>query len=160
MSHVKVVCVAINRFDHGVQTLKVSEREVFDQLYGIERHELCRFIRVELLYFAGAPDFRVTLKVVVHVLRDFRVALRLFQTDVRKRAVAQVLHGAGLQYLAVVHITFHERIACLREFDFALDLFLHHEAELVAQTFHELDAFFVQIASKAVFAGNVFEFLV
>ena len=160
MSHVKVICIAIDRFNHGVQTFKVGKRKVFDQLYGIERQELCRFIRVELLDFAGTPDFRVTLEVVVYVLRDFRIALRLFQTNVRKRAVAQVLHGAGLQYLAVVHITFHERIACLREFDFALDVFLHHEAELVAQTFHELDAFFVRIAGKAVFAGNVFEFLV
>ena len=160
MSHVKVICIAIDRFNHGVQTFKVGKRKVFDQLYGIERHELCRFIRVELLYFTGTPDFRVTLKVVVYVLRDFRVALRLFQTDVRKCAVAQVLHGACLQYLAVVHITFHECIACLREFDFALDFFLHHEAELVAQAFHELDAFFVRVACKSVFASDVFEFLV
>ena len=142
MGHVVVIGIAIDGLNHGVQTLKVGECEVVYKLYGIERLQVCGFIRVEFLDLTGAPNFGIAFEVVVDVLCNLRVSLCLFQPDVVEHAVAQILHGASLQNLAVVHITFHKCIAGFRKFDFALDFFLHHEAVLVAQAFDELDAFF------------------
>ena len=133
MFHVKVICVAVNRFNHRVQTLEIGEREVVYKLYGVERLELCGFIRVQFLDFAGTPNFGITLEVVVYVFGEFRVSLRLFYADVVERSVTEVLHGVCTEFLAVVHVALYECVASLSEFDFTLGLVFHHEPELVAQ---------------------------
>ena len=77
MRHVKVICVAVHRFNHCVQALKVGERKVVRKLHGIERRQVRGFVRIKLLDFAGAHDFGIMLKVVMNVFRYLRVAFRL-----------------------------------------------------------------------------------
>ena len=97
---------------------------------------------------------------MVQILGQLRVPLCLLYADIVERSEAEVLYGAGLEFLAVVHVAFDKRVAGLREFDFALDVVLHHEAELVAQAFDEPNTFFGRFAGKAVLACDFFEFLV
>ena len=153
---VKVVRLSVDRFDHRRESLHVGERKVVVQHHRIERRE--HGGRVQLLGLAVAQDFGIALVVVVDEGDNLRILLRLLDSDIVEGSVAQVHHVAGLVVLAFVPVAFGEGVACLGEFDFALDIFFQDQPELVAQAFEVFLGVFVFGAGVAVGGGHFVEF--
>ena len=156
---IQVVGFRAGRLDHRVQALEVGEAHVGEQHDAVERRQHSGRLGVEFACLAGAEHFGIVLVVVVQVLGEGRVFLGLLDAYVGVGAVAERLYGTGLRALAFVPVSFHKRVTCLGEFDFALDFFLHGEAELVAQAFVEGLVLFVGAAGEPVLRCDFLEFV-
>ena len=157
MFGIQVVDFGVGRLHHGGEPLEIGERHVRENIDAVERHQRRCHVGVEFAGFAGAEDFGVVLVVVVQHLEERRVFLGLLDADIGVGTVAHRLDGACLGVLAFVPVPFYKGVARLREFDFALDFFLHGEPELVAQSFVEGLVFFVGVAGEPVLRGDFFK---